>query len=100
MGDTGGRVNRSCQTRTINSPPGVPGSPRALPDGWPRVHGPLTRPADGGGRSSAGPDLGGLAMRRRSIALAARATLGFALGCALLVAAVAALLAPFPGREA
>ncbi len=39
-------------------------------------------------------------MRRRSIALAARTTLGFVLGFALLVAAVVALLTPMPGRHA
>lgn len=39
-------------------------------------------------------------MRRRSIALAARSTLGFALAFALFVATLAALLTPMPGRRA
>lgn len=39
-------------------------------------------------------------MRRRSIAIAARSALGFVLGFALLVATLAALLTPMPGRSA
>lgn len=39
-------------------------------------------------------------MRKRSFAFAARSTLGFVLGCALLVATLAALLARTPSRTA